>query len=107
MTMLDELLDELRRRSWPEPIVDSRARHWMYWLGPRARSLIVVEVIGELIVSYRHCFSVWKSALEAADELDRQRARLAPGELPILDPVGPSGVREVTIDGVRIAGPPS
>jgi hypothetical protein len=34
MSMLDELLDELRRRAWPEP-TDLRARHAIYWPGAR------------------------------------------------------------------------
>lgn len=102
MTMLDELLDELRGRGWPEPDrVPTQTA--VFWAG--ARSLLVVEAASELVVSYRRQFGSWKSAAETADALDRLRAGLAPGEIPSLDPRGPSGEREVVIDGVKIIGP--
>jgi hypothetical protein len=105
MTMLDELCDELARRGakdpakgWPAP---ASAPGAVYWSGV-GRMLLVTESLGLLCIVYRRATSVWRTAAEAADELERLRARLAPGEMPCLERALDG---ERLVDGVRIVGP--
>jgi hypothetical protein len=104
MTMLDELLDELRRRGWPEPAVKRGWAATVYWGGPRS-TMLVMGLSSAIAIWCGRDFSNWDSALEAADGLDRLRAGLAPGEIPCLDQVRPASQREIEIEGVRIVGP--
>ncbi len=95
MTMLDELLAEMKRRCWPEPTLRSQCAEICYWYDPagKQRSLMCqldggwIYVVGDFQDVDRNEMRIVETVGQAARFLDVFRQRLKPGEIPCLDPV--------------------